>query len=84
EGPRIGEPCTSCPYFRYCGGRCLFAYFERYWGERGFKLLCELTKHLIDEVKSRLPRILELLELGIVQSEAIIYPKFNNTTEIIP
>ena len=84
EGPRIGEPCVSCPYFRYCGGRCLFAYFERYWGEMGFELLCELTKHLIDEVRSRLPRILELIELGNVRREALIYPKFNNTTEIIP
>ncbi len=80
----IGEPCTSCPYFKYCGGRCLYAYKERLWGEDGFKSICEVTKRTIDYVLSAKEKILSLIRDGVVTKEQFYYPPFNNTTEIIP
>ena len=84
EGPRIGEPCTGCWAFPLCGGRCLYAYKERLWGEEGFRKVCRLTKALISEVLSLLPDVEGALEEGLVDPEEVLYPPFNNTTEIIP
>ncbi len=80
----IGEPCTSCPYFRYCGGRCLYAYKERLWGEEGFRSVCEVTKRTIDSVLSVKEEVLGLIRAGVIRKEQLYYPPFNNTTEIIP
>jgi len=77
----IGEPCKSCDVYAICGGRCLFFYKEKLWGKRGFHAVCNVTKHLIqnlekvkDIVISNLPKI----------EKEMKYPPFNNTTEIIP
>ncbi len=80
----IGEPCTSCSYFKYCGGRCLYTYMERHWGEKGFRDVCSVTKATIDEVLSRVGEIRSLIEEGVVKREEIYYPPYDNTTEIIP
>lgn len=80
----FGEPCTSCSYFKYCGGRCLYAHKERYWGEKGFREVCEVTKYTIDEVLSVVDEVEELLKRGVIKREQIYYPPFDNTTEIIP
>ncbi len=82
--PLIADPCTGCRYFRYCGGRCLYAYLERYWGEDGFKMLCRVTAHLVEEVRRALPEARRLLESGTVDPSVFDYPPFNNTVEIIP
>ena len=74
---KIGEPCKSCEYYRICGGRCLFAYKERLWGEEGFNEICKVTKFLIDEIKKYEDKLREHIE-------KIRYPPYNNTTEIIP
>ena len=81
---RIGEPCTSCSYFRICGGRCLYAYMERDWGIEGFNEVCDVTKKFIDMVLSRIIDVKRLADAGIVSMDEILYPKYNNTTEIIP
>ena len=81
---KIGKPCPNCEYFGVCGGRCLFFNKERLWGDEGFKLVCSTVKHLIEEIKKAKPRILELVDRGVIKFEDLIYPKFNNTTEIIP
>jgi len=75
----IGEPCTSCSWFKYCGGRCLYAHIERYWGEEGFRKVCEITIHLIKEVVKALTAL-----RGRIDLKKLIYPEYNNTTEIIP
>ncbi|MEM0377201.1 MAG: TIGR04084 family radical SAM/SPASM domain-containing protein [Thermofilum sp.] len=80
----IGEPCTSCVYFTYCGGRCLYAYKERLWGEEGFREVCRASQALIDIVLRMAPRVRELLSEGIISEEDIRYPPFNNTVEVIP
>jgi len=73
----ILEPCPSCNYFSFCGGRCLFFNKERLWGEKGFKLVCKTVKNLVDSLLSY-KEILEKFRYEIK------YPKFLNTTEIIP
>lgn len=74
---KILEPCPSCSYFRFCGGRCLFFNRERLWGERGFRLVCRTVKNLVDS-------ILAYRDVIEANREKIEYPKFLNTTEIIP
>ena len=80
----IKEPCKSCYYSHICGGRCLFFNRERLWGDEGFKLVCSTAKHLIDEVAKLKPKIQELAKNGIIDKEELYYPRYNNTTEIIP
>ena len=73
----IGEPCKSCNVYKICGGRCMFAYKERLWGEEGFNEICNVTKFLIEELRKYKEKCMEL-------KEKIRYPPYNNTTEIIP
>lgn len=80
----IGEPCTSCEYFKICGGRCLYTYKERFWGEYGFKVTCEVTKFTIDLIKNNLNKILDILKNTGIEINEVKYPSFNNTVEIIP
>ncbi len=80
----ILEPCKSCELAKICGGRCLFFNRERLWGEEGFKLVCNTARHLIKEIKRIKPEVEKLIENGIIDKEKLLYPKYNNTTEIIP
>jgi len=80
----IGKPCTSCPYFKYCGGRCLYAYKERLWGEKGFLEVCRVTKEMIDILLSKISHIKRLIREGVISASDFYYPPFDNTTEIIP
>ena len=80
----IDEPCKSCPLYPICGGRCLFANKERFWGEEGFRKVCNTVKHLVNEMYRAKEEIEKLIENGIYMRENFYYPPFNNTTEIIP
>ncbi len=80
----VEEPCTSCEIYDICGGRCLFANKTKLWGEDGFRKVCGTVKHLVNELKKAKSEIQELIRLGIVRKEDFNYPKYNNTTEIIP
>ncbi|MBC7115100.1 MAG: hypothetical protein PWR13_923 [Archaeoglobi archaeon] len=73
------EPCPECEYFSFCGGRCLFFNRERLWGEDGFELVCSTVRNLVDALLERKDEILSLCP-----AEELRYPKFPNTTEIIP
>lgn len=84
EKVRIGSPCTSCDYGALCGGRCLYAYHERLWGDEGFKVLCRITKVLIDQLYENKPKMEKAIKEGSVSLEALDYPPFLNTIEIIP
>ena len=77
----IGEPCTSCDIYDVCGGRCLFTYKEQLWGKEGFRLLCRITKHLVEQVETARPMVKQMLP---AHKDELYYPPFNNTTEIIP
>lgn len=65
----IGDPCLNCEDFEQCGGRCLYAYKERYWGEEGFRKVCSLTRHLIGELRRRSPRVESLIKDGKIRKE---------------
>lgn len=80
----IGEPCKICGYYHLCGGRCLYAYMERLWGEEGFREICLATKGLIKIALEIAPRVRELLEEKVISKEKLFYPPFNNTVEVIP
>ncbi len=80
----IIEPCKSCKYLDICGGRCLFFNRERLWGDQGFRIVCNSVRHLIEKLKSVRDRVLKAIRRGLLDFDELIYPKFNNTTEIIP
>lgn len=75
--PELLPPCPECNYFRFCGGRCLFFNRERLWGEKGFKLVCSTVKNLVDSILAYSHVIAKF-------KDEIKYPRFLNTTEIIP
>jgi len=81
---KIDEPCTSCKYYEYCGGRCLFANKTMLWGREGFELVCDTVKFLIDSLKEVKGRIMELIKEGIIKLPDIKYPPYLNSVEIIP
>ncbi len=81
---RIGEPCLSCEYFKYCRGRCLYAYVERLWEEEGFRSVCNVTKGMIGIIVSLESEIRELVKDGILSFKELYYPRYNNTVEVIP
>ena len=80
----LEEPCTSCEERKICGGRCLFTNKTKLWGKEGFDLVCEATKHLIGELRDKLPIIKSLVEKGKFSAEDFSYPKIPNGVEIIP
>ncbi len=80
----VGEPCTTCEIRHICGGRCLFANKTKLWGEEGFRKVCGTVKHLVRELQRVKGEIEKLIKLGVVEKEDFNYPKYNNTTEIIP
>ncbi|MGC9189772.1 MAG: putative peptide-modifying radical SAM/SPASM domain-containing protein, partial [Conexivisphaera sp.] len=80
----IREECSSCEYYRECGGRCLYSFMERLWGDDGQEEVCRVTKATIRSVVDRFDRIERAVKSGVVGWEDIFYPSFNNTVEIIP
>ena len=81
---KIENSCLECEVFHLCGGRCLFANLYKLWGEESFNLVCTTVKHLIHELEEIQPEVEKLIEEGIIRKEDFDYPKYNNTTEIIP
>ena len=80
----VEEPCPSCEVFGICGGRCLFANKERFWGEEGFAKVCDTVKQLISSLAAQSPKIRNLIQQGLISIEDFNYPEFNNGCEIIP
>jgi putative peptide-modifying radical SAM enzyme len=84
--PRIGVSgeCPDCELLRVCGGRCLYFNREGFWGSEGFRKVCEITKFTIEAVSQVKGRVMDALRRADLPLEALDYPKFNNSTEIIP
>lgn len=68
----LGEPCTSCSYLKYCGGRCLFANVENPWDQEGFDLVCETVKHLVHEIRKYVPDVRSLIKSGTVDFSQLV------------
>ncbi len=83
-GPHVPEECASCPYRRYCGGRCLYASTERLWGKEGWRAVDEVTKEYLNVVLSAVPAVEELVRDGIIGLEDLRYDPTEDSTEVIP
>ena len=82
---KVGEPCTSCEVLSECGGRCLYCNETQWWNEEGFLEICQTVKHFLKEVRENiLPVVKEEIAAGRKTMEDFHYPKYNNSTEIIP
>ncbi len=80
-GPDLGPPCDSCDYLKFCGGRCLCANKENQWDKKGFELVCNSVKNLIDELIMIKPIVQSAIDQGYIkESDLIIYQDY----EVIP
>lgn len=84
EDPISDDRCKKCEYLRYCGGRCLFARKEKYWGDEGFEIIDEVTKEYLRLVLSIIPEIDNLILNGIIKKEDLYYDPTKDSTEVIP
>lgn len=80
----IREPCTSCNVLKECGGRCLYAYMEKLWGEDGFHEICEITMWLVKKIREIRPKLFKMVESSSIDLNDLIYPAYNNSVEIVP
>jgi uncharacterized protein len=79
----VSEPCTTCYYLDLCGGRCLYSNKAKLWPREGENLICKTIKHLINELKSKLPEIKKLIENKTISEQDFDYEKYFGP-EIIP
>jgi len=80
----VSEQCAKCRYFRYCGGRCLYTNYERYWRDELTKLVCKATMFTIDLVLSKIELVKELISRGVISFENLRQVGLEDSTEIIP
>lgn len=80
----VDGTCADCDVLQECGGRCLYANKTDWWGRDGFAEVCNTIRHLLNEIRAILPRVQKAIESGKVTKEMFHYPRYNNTTEIIP
>jgi len=75
--------CLECNDKNLCGGRCLYWNYSDLWPEDGDELICSTVKHLIKELKKKMPEIRKLIEKGIISNKDFEYEKYFGP-EIIP
>lgn len=80
----LPKECRTCEFNRVCGGRCLYASQEKYWGEDGFKVLDEINKEYLREVLSLIPTVDKLVKEGKIKLEDLYYDPTKDSTEVIP
>ena len=80
----IGGFCKECEILEKCGGRCLYANKDNWWGEEGRKHVCQTVFHLVKTIEDNLDEIKKIVSEKPELMEQLDYPKFNNSTEIIP
>ncbi len=80
----VTDRCVRCAYFKYCGGRCLYTNYEKYWRDELTQLVCKATKFIIDLVLSQIGLIRELIVREVVSLEELSQVGLEDSTEIIP
>jgi len=75
--------CLKCEIKDLCGGRCLYWNKTKLWPEKGDELICKTIKHLISELKNKMPEIKKLIDEGIIKQSDFDYEKYFGP-EIIP
>lgn len=78
----VGEPCTSCRIYSFCGGRCLYSNIIRPWKD-SYKLVCGTVFALHDALTENLPRVRKLIDEGIISMDSFKHTRYNGC-EIIP
>lgn len=80
----LPEICKKCEYNRYCGGRCLYASKEKYWGEEGFNIVDNITKEYLKMILSIIPEIDKAIRQGAIKLSDLKYDPTLDSTEVIP
>ncbi len=75
--------CKNCEVKNICGGRCLYWQYLKLWPEEGNELICKTIKHLVAELKNRIPEIKELIDKETISYKDFEYEKYFGP-EIIP
>src|SRR3989344_3266087 len=79
----ISRKCLLCSYLKFCGGRCLYWNKADLWPLEGDELICQTIKHLIDEIKNKIPEIQSLIDKKAISIKDLEYEKYFGP-EIIP
>lgn len=79
----VSGDCLSCSHLDLCGGRCLYWNRAELWPKEGNQLICKTIKHYIDELKSSMLEIQELIKQGTIKASDFDYEKYFGP-EIIP
>ncbi|HNR44367.1 MAG TPA: TIGR04084 family radical SAM/SPASM domain-containing protein [Methanofastidiosum sp.] len=79
----IAERCMNCEIKNICGGRCLYWQYLKLWPEDGNELICKTIKHLVTELKNKMPEIEELIDKETINYKDFEYEKYFGP-EIIP
>jgi len=79
----MAERCKNCEIKNICGGRCLYWQHLKLWPEDGNALICNTIKHLVIELKNKMPEIKELIDKELISYKDFEYEKYFGP-EIIP
>lgn len=79
----IPDRCKTCKYLKYCGGRCLYAHKENYWGSL-FEDVCYITGKTIDIISQIVPKVKKLIKNNIIHEYDLYYDPLKDSTEVIP
>lgn len=79
----MAERCKNCEIKNICGGRCLYWQHLKLWPEDGNELICKTIKHLVTELKNKMPEIEELIDKETINYKDFEYEKYFGP-EIIP
>ncbi|BCS92722.1 MAG: radical SAM/SPASM domain-containing protein [Metallosphaera javensis (ex Sakai et al. 2022)] len=80
----LPSECRTCEFNRVCGGRCLYASQEKYWGEEGFKVVDDINKEYLRTVLSLIPTVESLVREGKISLNDLYYDPTKDSTEVIP
>lgn len=81
---KIKGPCQECDIRDICGGRCLISTNNNYWGDAGFRQVCQSIRHLVSEMKRVQPEVEELLQNNTISPAEFKYPATRYSLEVIP
>lgn len=79
----MADRCKNCEIKNICGGRCLYWQHLKLWPEDGNELICNTIKHLVIELKNKMPEIKELIDKELISYKDFEYEKYFGP-EIIP
>jgi len=75
--------CSECDIRDICGGRCLYWRKAKLWDKKGDGLICNTIKHLVSELKNKIPEINRLIDNNTATKNDFEYEKYFGP-EIIP